>query len=121
MRILVGLTAVGMVVSTVNDALAAALQGQERLPRQSVALIVEKCLTSSVTLALVFHRAPLWTLAGVGGFTSIFSVLINLSALRGFCPRLCWPSSRTMRYLALAGMPYIGWTIFRISMANAIP
>lgn len=121
MRLLVGLTAVGMVVSTVNDALAAALQGQERLSRQSLALIVEKCLTSSLTLFLVFHRAPLWTLAAVGGFTSLFSILINLSALRGFCPALRWPRLATMHYLIVAGTPYIGWTIFRTLYGQCDP
>jgi O-antigen/teichoic acid export membrane protein len=120
-RILVALTAIGMVVSTLNDTLASALQGQERLPRQSLSLIVEKCLWSALTLALIFHRAPLWTLAAVGGFTGLFSIAMNLSALRGYCPLLRWPSPATLRYVAVAGMPYMGWTIFRTLYGQCDP
>jgi O-antigen/teichoic acid export membrane protein len=120
-RVLVALTAIGMVVGTVNNVLSAALQGQERLPRQSLALIVEKCLSSALTLALIFHGAPLWTLAAVGGSTGVFSVLINLTALRGSWPTLRWPSLTTMRYLVVAGMPFMGWTIFRTLYGQSDP
>ena len=120
-RTLVAVMALGMIVGTVNDALASALQGQEKLPRQSVAVIIEKFLSSGLTIGLVFYRAPLWTLAAVGLFTSLVSLTVNLTAFMPLFSTLRWPPKATVRYIAAAGMPFVGWILFRTLYGQTDP
>ncbi|MBV9852392.1 MAG: flippase [Armatimonadetes bacterium] len=120
-RTLVTVAALGMVVGALNDALASALQGQENLPRQSAAVLVEKFLSSGLTVALVLHKAPLWTLAAVGLFTGAASLLVNLTAFRALLPTLRWPDWTTVRYVAVAGLPFMGWTVFRTLYGQTDP
>jgi O-antigen/teichoic acid export membrane protein len=112
-RTLVMLAAMGMVLGTFNDALGSALQGQENMPRQSVALILEKFLSSVLTIALILGEAPLWTLAAVGLFTATVSLLVNLTAFKTCLPTSRLPSRSTLRYLIVAGMPFFGIVFFR--------
>ena len=111
----------GMVVSTLNDALSAALQGQENLPRQSVGIIVDKCLASVLTIVLVICRAPLWTLAAVGLCTGTVSLVVNLTAFMPLLPTLRLPTKATIRYIVGAGIPFAGWLIFRTLYGQTDP
>ena len=49
-RTLVIIAALGMVVGGLNDALASALQGQENLTRQNIAVLTEKFLSSGLVI-----------------------------------------------------------------------
>lgn len=109
---LVALMALGMIAGTVSDALASALKGQEKLPRQNFAVLVEKLLSCGVTIGLVFFRAPLWMFATTGGLASLASLVINLTAFLPLIPALRWPAKATVRYVAVAGMPFVGWILF---------
>ena len=120
-QLLIIVAAAGMVLGALNDALGAALQGQENLPRLSVAVLTEKFLSSGLTIYLVFARAPLWTLAAVGLFTSLVSIAVNATAFRSLLPTLRWPSIRTIRTLAIAGMPFMGWIVFRTLYSQCDP
>ena len=120
-RTLVILAALGMLVGTVNDALSSALQGQENMPRQSAAILVEKFLSSGLTIALVIHRSPLWMLGAVGLFTGAASLLVNLTAFRDLLPTLRLPTRQTLRDVALAGLPFLGWTLFRTLYGQTDP
>lgn len=120
-RLLVTVAALGMIVGTLNDALGAALQGQENMPRQSLAVIIEKFLSSGITIALVILKAPLWSLAAVGLFTGTVSVLVNLTAFKSLLTTLRWPSIATLRFLLIAGMPFMGWTVFRTMYGQSDP
>lgn len=120
-QLLVVLGAVGMVVAAANDALASALQGQENLTRQSAAVLVEKFLASALTIALVLARAPLWTLAAAVLFTATTSLLVNASAFRTLLPALRLPTVAEVRALALAGMPFMGWAVFRTLYSQTDP
>ena len=120
-RTLVAFMALGMVTATANDALASALQGQEKLPRQSVAVLVEKFLFSALTIVLVIFRAPLWTLAMVGLFTSTVSLCVNLTAFAPLFSTLRWPTRTTVRYVVAAGMPFVGWIIFQTLYGQTDP
>ena len=88
-----------MVLDALNDALGSALQGQENMPRQSAAMLIEKFLSSGLMIYLVMLRAPLWMLAAVSLFTGIVSLLVNATAFRSLLPTLRWPSVATMRAL----------------------
>ncbi len=120
-RTLVALMALGMIVNTLNDALAAALQGQEKLPRQSVAVLVEKFLSSGLTIGLVLAHQPLWTLAAVGLFTTSVSLLVNLTAFAPLFPTLRLPPKTTVRYIAGAGLPFVGWVLFQTLYGQSDP
>lgn len=120
-RTLVGLMALGMIALGINDALAAALQGQEKLPRQNVAVLVEKFLSSGLTILLVICHAPLWTLATVSLATYLVSALVHLTAFRQILPTLRRPSAATVRALAIAGLPFVGWTLFRTLYGQTDP
>ena len=112
-QLLIEVAAAGMVLAALNDALGSALQGQENMPRQSVAVLTEKFLSSGLMIYLVIARAPLWMLAAVGLFTGIVSLLVNATAFRSLLPTLRWPSVKTMRVLVITGMPFMGWVVFR--------
>lgn len=111
-RLLVLLAALGMLGSTLNDALGAALQGLENIPRQSVGFLVDRFLSSALTISLVFCHAPIWAIASVGLGTSLAALLVNLSAFRGLLPDLRRPSRETTLGLARAGLPFLGWGLF---------
>ena len=120
-RLLVAVAAAGMFVGALNDALGAALQGQENMTRQSAAVLVEKFLASGLTIYLVIVHAPLWTLAAVALVTGLVSLVINASAFRGLLPSFSWPSVGAMRTLAVAGMPFMGWAVFRTLYSQTDP
>lgn len=111
-RTLVILSALGMIVIAANTALSSALQGQENMPRQSAAILIEKFLASVLTIALVFQKAPLWLLASVGLLTGAVSVLVNLTAFRSLLSTLRLPKWETLRMMAVSGLPFMGWSIF---------
>ena len=120
-QLLVTLATAGMIVGALNDALASALQGQENMTRQSAAVLVEKFLFSGLTIALVLARAPLWTLAAVALFTGTVSLAVNATAFRAMLPTLRLPTVGEMRALAVAGMPFMGWVVFRTLYSQTDP
>jgi O-antigen/teichoic acid export membrane protein len=113
-RTLVIIAALGMIVLALNDALASALQGQENLTRQNIAVLTEKFLSSSLLILLIFLRQPIWMLASVAVFTALASLTINLTAFRPLLPTLRWPQRETMRLLVLAGLPFFALGVFRM-------
>jgi len=120
-RGLVLVSALGMLANTVNDAFGAALQGQENMTRQSVGVLVNKFLGSGLTLFLIFRHAPLWALAAVAVWTGLASLLVNASAFRALLPTLRLPSRATVRHVALAGLPFMGWTVFQTLYGQTDP
>ncbi len=121
LRLLVVLAALGTFVGTLNDALASALQGLEDLPRQSVAVLVEKFLAAGLTIVLVLERAPLWALGTVGLVTGAVSLLVNASAFRSLLPALRRPAWATFRFVLTAGLPFMGWSVFRTLYGQTDP
>lgn len=115
------LMSIGMIVGSLNDALSSALQGQENLPRQSVGIIVEKFLSSILTIALVIYKAPFWSFAAVGLFTCTVSLVVNLTAFAPLLPTLHMPTKATIRYIVGAGIPFAGWVIFRTLYGQTDP
>ena len=120
-QLLVTLSAGGMIIAALNDALASTLQGQENMMRQGAAVMVEKFLSSGLTILLVLARAPLWALAAVLLFTGTVSLLVNASAFRSLLPSLRWPTVGEMRALVVAGMPFMGWVLFRTLYSQTDP
>ena len=125
-RTLIFVSALGMITFTINDALGAALQGQENLPRQSVALLADKFLFSILSIGLLLHfrygiQDRLWALVAVSLFTGLVSLLINLSAFRSLLPTLCLPRWGSLRQVALAGLPFMGWTVFQTLYGQTDP
>lgn len=111
---LVVLAAFGMVLVTLNDALASALLGQENMTRQSLAVLSEKFLASALLIALIVLRQPIWMLASVALLTSLVSLSINISAFRPLLPTLRLPRFETVRLLVLAGLPFFALGVFRM-------
>ena len=120
-QLLVLVAASGMVVASLNDALASTLQGQENLTRQSAAMLVEKFLFSGLTIFLIFSRAPLWALASVTLLTGTVSLAVNASAFRRLLPGLRLPSLAEVRTLVIAGAPFMGWIVFRTLYSRTDP
>lgn len=111
---LVIIASLGMITLSLNDALASALQGQEKLTWQNIAALSEKFLSSALLILLILWKQPIWMLASVGLFTTLVSLGINLSAFRPLLPTLCRPSWNTMRTLVLAGLPFFAMGVFRM-------
>ena len=121
MRVLITAYALGMVVLGVNDALSSALQGMENFSRQSLAVLVEKFLSSSLTIFLVLIHAPLWEIAAVGLFTGSVSLAVNLSAFKHLWGTMRMPTTATLRSLVLAGMPFLGYGLFNTLYGQTDP
>lgn len=120
-RILVLVGAVAIFVMSVNEAFSAALQGQENMPRQSVGVLVDRFLSSGLTIFLIIRHAPLWALAAVGIWTCLASLVVNATAFRSLLPTLRLPRWMTIRTLALAGLPFMGWTVCQTLYGQADP
>jgi peptidoglycan/LPS O-acetylase OafA/YrhL/O-antigen/teichoic acid export membrane protein len=123
---LVFVSALGMLTFTVNDALGAALQGQENMPRQSVGILVDKFLFSVLSIGLLLHfryaiHSRLWMLVAVSLCTGLVSLLFNLSAFRSLLPTLCLPRRSSLRQVAIAGLPFMGWTVFQTLYGQTDP
>lgn len=113
-RTLVVIAALGMVVLALNDALASALQGQENLTRQNIAVLTEKFLSSGLLVLLIFLRQPIWMLASVALFTALASLTLNALAFRPLLPALRRPRRETLQALVLAGLPFFALGVFRM-------
>lgn len=120
-HLLVTVAALGMVVYTLNDALGAALQGQENMPRQSVGLLADKFLASGLTIFLILRHAPLWAIASVGIWTGLVSLLVNASAFRPLLPTLRLPDLGTIKTVARSGLPFLGYTVFQTLYGQTDP
>jgi O-antigen/teichoic acid export membrane protein len=121
MQALILVAALGMIVGTLNDAFGAVLQGQENLTRQNAGVLINKFLTSALTIFLILRHAPLWALAAIGIWTGIVSLLVNASAFRVLLPTLRVPRLETIKTLALAGLPFMGWTVFQTLYGQTDP
>jgi O-antigen/teichoic acid export membrane protein len=107
------LLSIGMIIGTANDLLSSALRGQENLPRQNLAIIIDKVLGSGLTVALIMYRAPFWTFAATGIFTAAVSLIVNLTAFASLRSNIRYPTRSAIRSLVLAGIPFAGWAIFQ--------
>lgn len=120
-RTLVQLTAIAMIIYALNDAVSNALTGQENMPRQSVAVITERFLSCSVTIALVIFNGPLWSIAAVGILSSSVSLIVNLTAFSHLSHALRFPTKQCLKFMTSAGMPFLGWYIFQTLYGQCDP
>lgn len=120
-RLLVTVSALGMGVGTVGDVFAAALQGREDLTRQSLGVLINKFLGAALTIGLIVRHAPLWAIAAVGIWTGLASLLVYAQSFRPLLPTLRRPSVATVRGIALAGLPFLGWTVFQTLYGQTDP
>ena len=60
-----------------------------------------------------WHRSCIWT--------SLASLLVNASAFRVLLPTLRLPRWTTVRHVALAGLPFMGWTMFQTLYGQTDP
>jgi O-antigen/teichoic acid export membrane protein len=111
-RTLVLVYACGLLIGAVDESVASALQGQEKLSRQNVAVLVNKTVFSVMMIALVLHKAELWMLATTVAATNAVSLCVNLTAFRSLFKTLRWPSRESLRDLAIRGLPFMGWSVF---------
>ncbi len=113
-RLLVLAGGIGLMAETVNEALGAALKGQENLPRQNGTMLAERFLGSVLTIIAAVMQAPLWTIAAVGIVTSSLGFALNYPA---FAPLLrsarALPAFGAVKTVALAGLPFLGWGAFQ--------
>ena len=112
LQVLIWIALAAMAFGQVNDVLGSALRGLEEIPRQNAAALLEKVVSSVLTVALVLHRAPLWTFVAVGMVGSLVAFAILLSAIR---PHLTWrerPAWGPVRDLVGAGLPFLTTAVF---------
>ena len=121
LRTLILVFALGMIVGAVDDVFGSALQGQENLTRQNFGYLINKFLTSTLTIVLILRHAPLWAIATVGIWTGIASLLVNASAFRPLLPSLRVPRLETIKSLAFAGIPFMGWAVCQTLYGQADP
>ena len=120
-RTLVLVSALGMCVGTIGDVFAATLQGQENMTRQSGGVLVNKFLGAALTIGLILRHAPLWAIAAVGIWTGLASLLVYALSFRPLLPTLRRPSAATVRQIALAGLPFMGWAVFQTLYGQTDP
>lgn len=120
-RALIAIAAAGMVVGSVNDAFVAALQGQERMSRAGASLLAEKFVLAAGIITLITLRAGLPMIAAAAIFAGTVGLGINAAAFRQILPTLRLPTRAALTTLVLAGMPFMGWTVFRTLYGQTDP
>ncbi|MBC8104252.1 MAG: oligosaccharide flippase family protein [Cytophagales bacterium] len=113
LKILILVSAIGMVIGTINDALGAVLQGMENLTRQGIGVLADKLLLGILTILLIVLKQPLWTIAATGIVTATVSCAVNLFSLRAILPTLLRRPALSSSYRLVAmGVPFIGLSLF---------
>ena len=112
-RVLILGASLGLFVGAINDAFGAALQGMENLPRQNAIMLAERTLNTALVLAFVHFKAPLWWFALVGPGAALQTLCIHLWGFRGAWRNVRTPGWRELRWIATAGWPFLGWTLFQ--------
>jgi O-antigen/teichoic acid export membrane protein len=112
LQVLIWTALAAMAFGQVNDILGSALRGLEEIPRQNAAILVEKIISSVLTILLVLHRAPLWTFVAIGLVSTVFSFGINLFALWPHLRGLHIPQRPTLRSLISSGLPFLTTAVF---------
>jgi O-antigen/teichoic acid export membrane protein len=112
-RLLVLIALTGVVFTTINEALGATLQGLEKMTRQGIGVLTDKFLLGILTIAFIFLKMPLWTIAAAGIVTGIVSCTVNLYNLRSVLPEILKrPEPALIRRLIQAGVAFIGLSVF---------
>ncbi|MES3035090.1 MAG: oligosaccharide flippase family protein [Gemmatimonadota bacterium] len=112
---LLAIGAMGMLVAGVNEVFGAALAGEERFRRQGFVALVDKAISSGASLLLVIARAPLALFAVPAVAASVAQATMHVVRLRAAQAHLfstLRPSREVMRFLLVAGLPYLGQTAF---------
>ena len=112
-RIMICLSSFGLIMAAVNDAFGATLQGTENLSRQNAIMLAEKALNTTLVLCFIFLRLPLWIFALVGPLSNLISFAAYLWTFKGIWRELRFPAWRELKWLASAGWPFLGWSIFQ--------
>lgn len=120
-RFLVLINVLVTLVSTINEAFMAALQGLERMPRQNAAALVEKYCWAFLILGMIFLHAALWQIAAAGIVSNLVSIIVNVTAFRGEWSKFRFPTPQQLWSLAHAGLPFMGWTIFTTLYGQSDP
>lgn len=110
--VLIGVYLGLMVWGSLTDVFGSAVRGLEEIPRQNAAAVIEKVIYAGAIILLCLHKAPLWALALIGGFTSFISLSVNLYTVWPYLRPIQWPKWATMKSLAIAGLPFITTGIF---------
>ncbi|MDX1934500.1 MAG: oligosaccharide flippase family protein [Capsulimonadales bacterium] len=119
-RTLVLVATVNIVVSTLSDVVSVTLQGQERFVRSNLTGLLQRGAESMLIIGLVLLKAPLWMIVAATGVAIVLNLLMNLSAFEGLrddladllSDRAGWRRiAGTMRYLLMAGVPFLGWAV----------
>ena len=112
---LLAITAVSMLVGGVNEVFAAALAGEERFRRQGFIALIDKAIASGASLLLVAARAPLALFAAPALAAALVQAAIHATRLRAtqrYVTTALRPSRETIRFLLVAGLPYLAQTAF---------
>lgn len=103
-----------MALAQIGDVFGCVLRGLELIPRQNAATLLEKVITSGLTvwLALRFHQGqPLWPLLAVGAWGAAAGAGFSVWALRGRM-RLAMPVRADVNELFRAGLPFLSIAVF---------
>lgn len=101
-----------IVMSSFNDALGAALQGLEQIPKQNLGQFVERLIASIGTVVLLLAGAPMWALLGISIVSNACAFVLNVILVLPYVPRIWFPSIASMRDLVRAGLPFATTTVF---------
>lgn len=118
---LVGVVILVTLVSHLNDALGVVLQGQENIPRQSLAVVVEKFAVAVLTLAIIAMQGSILLIAAVPLVSCTFGAIVSGAPFWSVLRQVRVPSWATLRFLVVAGLPFMGWNVFRTLYGHTDP
>jgi O-antigen/teichoic acid export membrane protein len=121
MQVMIALGGVAAILGTINSAFAATLTGLESLPRQNLAAIIEKTLSAAIILTLILLRQPLWMIAGSGILPLLAQTIFYFWAVRGVLKGVTRPQIASLRWMAHAGLPFLGWGLFTTLYGQSDP
>lgn len=109
--LIVGITCVGMVLSTLNRTLVAGLQGEQRMGKTAVWSVAEQYAEGGGLIAAVVSRSSLIVFALVSALTVLISAMGNGLQLVRQLRQGARLDLRLWKLLALGGLPFMMWSV----------
>ena len=101
-----------MVLMQLNDVLGSALRGLEEIPRQNLAALAEKLISSVLLVTFVARHMPLSWIVATGAASMSVSLIINATAFAPYFKEMRWPKWAQYKALTVAGLPFLTTYIF---------
>ena len=108
-------------IGHVTGAVSEVLRGREKIPRQSLATVLEKVMSTTAVLTSIYLRLPLWCIIVSYGVGSFASLTVLLPAIRGRVPRPRRRHIGLARQIVVSALPFFTTELFVTIYSQGYP